>query len=66
MSISKSQALELTVTEIINPKKSNLILGVVYRHPTMDLNEFNGKYVNKLLDKISNENKTRRLFTRRL
>ena len=66
MSISKSQALELTVTEIINPKKSNLILGVVCRHPTMDLNEFNDKYVNKLLDKISNENKTRRLFTRRL
>ena len=66
MSISKSQALELTVTEIINPKKSNLILGVEYRHPTMDLNEFNDKYVNKLLDKISNENKTRRLFTRRL
>ena len=44
--------------EIINPKKSNIILGVVYRHPTMDLNEFNDKYVNKLLDKITNENKT--------
>ena len=54
MSISKSQALELTVTEIINPKKSNLILGVAYRHPTVDLDEFNDKYVNKLLDKISN------------
>ena len=38
--------------------KSNIILGVVYQHPTMDINEFNDKYVNKLLDNIKKENKT--------
>ena len=38
--------------------KSNIILGIVYRHPTMDINEFNDKYVNKLLDNITKENKT--------
>ena len=38
---------------MINKKKSNIILGVIYRHPTMDLNEFNDKCVNKLLDNIS-------------
>ena len=35
-----------------------MILGVIYQHPTMDLNEFNDKYVNKLLDNITKENKT--------
>ena len=58
LNIQKTHELKSTFIEIINPKKSNIILGVVYRHPTMDLNEFNDKYVNKLLDKITNENKT--------
>ena len=58
MNIYKSHELESTFVEIINPKKSNIILGVIYRHPTMDLNEFNDKYVNKLLDNIAKENKT--------
>ena len=40
MNIYKTHELESAFTEIINPKKSNVILGVVYRHPTMDLNEF--------------------------
>ena len=35
---------ELTLIEITIPKKSNIILGVVYRYTTMDLNEFNDKY----------------------
>ena len=33
-----------------NPNKSNLVLGVAYRHPIMDLNEFNDKHGNKLSD----------------
>ena len=58
LNIYKSHELESTFVEIINPKKSNIILGVIYRHPTMDLNEFNDKYVHKLLDNIAKENKT--------
>ena len=58
MNIYKSHELESTFVEIINPKKSNIILGVIYRHPTMDLNEFSDKYVSKLLDNIAKENKT--------
>ena len=58
MNIYKSHELESTFIKIINPKKSNIILGVVYRHPAMDLNEFNDKYVNKLLDNKAKENKT--------
>ena len=30
----------------------------VYRHPYMELNEFNDYYVNNLLDKLSKENRT--------
>ena len=56
--IYKTHELESTFIEIVNPKKSNIILGVVYRHRAMNLNEFNDKYVNKLLDNIKKENKT--------
>ena len=55
MDIYKTHELESTLIETIKPKKSNIILGV---DPTMDLNEFNDKYVNKLLDNITKENKT--------
>ena len=58
LNIYKTCELESTFTKIINPKKSNIILSVVYQHPAMDLNEFNDKYVNKLLDNITKENKT--------
>ena len=33
--------LESTFIEIVNPKKSNIIVGVIYRHSTMDLGAFN-------------------------
>ena len=58
LNIYKTHELESTFIEIINPKKSNIILGAVYRHPTMDLIEFNDNYANKLLDSITRENKT--------
>ena len=35
-----------------------MIGGSIYRHPRMDLNEFNDYYINNLLDKLSKENKT--------
>ena len=58
LNIYKTHELESTFIEIFNPKKSNIILGVVYQHPTMDLDESNDNYVNKLLDNITRENKT--------
>ena len=48
---------ESTFIEILNPKKTNVIVGCIYRHPHMDLNEFNDYYVYNLLDKLSKENK---------
>ena len=35
-----------------------MIVDCVYRHPYMELNEFNDYYVNNLLDKLSKENRT--------
>ena len=47
----KKNELESTFTEIVNPRKSNII----YRHPSMDLTDVNCNYLNKLLESISKE-----------
>ena len=47
-----------TFIEIVNPKKSNILVGVIYRHPSMDLAYFNCDYLNKLLENISKEQKS--------
>ena len=46
LNIYKKNELESTFIEIVNPKKSNIILGVIYRHPSMDLPDFNRNYLN--------------------
>ena len=58
MNIYNSAELKSTFIEIINHKKSNLIVGCIYRHPAMDLNEFNDYYHNELLHKLYSENKS--------
>ena len=57
LNIYKRNELESTFIEIVNPKKSNIIVGVIYRHQSMDLVDFNCNYLNKLLDNISKEQK---------
>ena len=42
---------------MINPEKSNIIVGTIYRHPKMDVTEFNN-ILNNLLKKINQEQKT--------
>ena len=49
--------LESTFIGIVNPRISNIIVGVIYRHPSIDLNDFNCSNLNKLLDNISKERK---------
>ena len=56
--IYKKNELEFTFIEIVNPKKLNIIVGVIYRHPSMDLTDFNCNYLNKLLENISKEQKS--------
>ena len=40
------------------PKKVDIIVGVIYRHPSMDLTDFNCNCLNKLLENISKEQKS--------
>ena len=49
--------MESTFIEIVNTKKSN-IFGVIYRHPSMDLTDFNCNCLNQLLENISKEKKS--------
>ena len=58
LNIYKKSELESKFIEIVNPRKSNIIVGIIYRHPSMDLNDFNCNYLNKLLENISKEQKS--------
>ena len=42
----------------MNPKNSDVIVGVIYRHPSMNLTDFNCSYLNKLSENISKEQKS--------
>ena len=55
--IYKSKELESLFIEIINPKESNDIVGVIYRHPCMNANSFVDDHLKGIVDKISFENK---------
>ena len=50
--------MESTFIEIFNPRKSNIIVRVIYRHPSMDLADFNCNYLNELLENTSKEQKS--------
>ena len=57
LKIYKKFELESTFIEIINPRKSNIIVGVIYKHPKMDVTDFNNNFLNNLLKKINQEQK---------
>ena len=58
LNIYKKNELESTFIETVSLRKSNIIVGVTYRNPSMDLNDFNCNYLNKLLENISKEQKS--------
>ena len=58
LNIYKKSELESTFIEVINPQISNIIIGSIYRHPSMDLDDFNKNFLNKLLEKVSKEQKS--------
>ena len=53
----KAKELESLFIEIINKKESNDIVGVIYRHPCMDEQEFINEHLRDITDKLSNEKK---------
>ena len=58
LNIYKKSELESAFIEVINHQKSNIIIGSIYRHPSMDLDDFNKKYLNIILEKVSKEQKS--------
>ena len=42
----------------MKPKKSSIIVGTIYKRPSMDLTDFNSNYLNSLLEKRSKEQKS--------
>ena len=59
VAIYNPKKLESVFVEVVLPKKSNLIVRCIYKHPCMDICTFNDHYLNPLLDNLSMEaNKT--------
>ena len=50
--------LNLLLLKLSIQKKSNIIVGVICRHPSVDLTSFNCNYLNKLLENICKEQKS--------
>ena len=57
LQIYKPRQLESTFIEVVQ-NKERIIIGCLYRHPSMELSEFNNHYLSNLLDNLSEENKT--------
>ena len=55
LNIYKANQLESTFAEIINPKKSNIVIGVLYKHPNMDVLDFKNNYLSQVFEIVSKE-----------
>ena len=53
----KPKQLESSFIEICNKSKKNLTIRCIYRHPSMDLCEFNNDVFNPFMEKIASEGK---------
>ena len=58
LNMYQNNELKSTFIEIVNLKKSNIIVGVIYRNLPVDLTDFNCNYLNKLLENISKDQKS--------
>ena len=55
LNIYQAKRVESIFVEIVNKNKSNDIVGVVYRHPSMCEEDFNENLLRNLVHKLSNE-----------
>ena len=60
LQIYKSKELESSFVEVLEQRmlRYNMIIGCIYRHPSMEHSEFNNRFLLVLLQKISKEKKT--------
>ena len=57
LNIYKSDQLESTFVEISNPKKSNIVIGCIYKHPNMDVFDFKNNYPSQIFETVPKERK---------
>ena len=50
LNIYRCNELKSTFIEIMNHEKSNIIVGSIYKHHSVDLTNFNINYLNNCLD----------------
>ena len=55
--IYKGNQLESIFVEIINPKKSNIVSGRLYKHPDMDVLDYKNNNLNQIFETASKERK---------
>ena len=64
LQLYKTKELESVFVEVSNPRGKNYLIGCIYRHPNMDVTEFNNLYLDRLFEKISKEKKTNYIIRR--
>ena len=57
LKIYKPKELESIFIEIINKNSKNIIVGCIYKHPTLSISEFNYSYIKDLLVNANSEKK---------
>ena len=55
LNIYKANQLESTFVETINPQKSIIVIGCVYKHPNMDVLDLKNSYLNQIFEILSKE-----------
>ena len=55
LKIYESKMIESLFIEVINKNEANAIVGVIYRHPSMDMDDFNEDKLELLLSKLYRE-----------
>ena len=55
LKIYQSEKLESVFIEIIKSNNRNITVGCVYRHPSMEVNEFNSLFLNTLSENLLSE-----------
>ena len=55
LNIYEANQSESIFDEIINPKKSNIVIGCIYKHPNIDVLDFKNNYLSQTFKIVSKE-----------
>ena len=63
LNVYSSKELESQFIEVITPNGTNILVGVIYRHPSMESSIFNNEHLKTLAVKLSNEKNKRHFIS---